>query len=94
VPPGTSKWKKIAHRMFAYITQNWRGRPLVRPEVVVNLIGKPTTQTGLHIRAALDPNRYETGKKITDAVWAEGHIERDRFHGAWNSTVIPRDSRN
>jgi hypothetical protein len=94
LPPGTSKWNKIEHRMFAYITQNWRGRPLVSHEVVVNLIGNTTTQTGLHIRAALDPNRYETGKKITDEVWAEVHIEHDRFHGEWNYTIIPRDSRN
>jgi DDE family transposase len=94
LPPGTSKWNKIEHRMFAYITQNWRGRPLVSHEVVVNLIGNTTTQTGLHIRAALDPNRYETGKKITDEVLAEVHIERDRFHGEWNYTIIPRDSRN
>ena len=94
LPPGTSKWNKIEHRMFAYITQNWRGRPFVSHEVVVNLIGNTTTQTGLHIRAALDPNRYETGKKITDEVLAEGHIAHDRFHGEWNYTIIPRDSRN
>ena len=94
LPPGTSKWNKIEHRMFAYITQNWRGRPLVSHEVIVNLIGNTTTQTGLHIRAALDPNRYETGKKITDEVLAEIHIEHDRFHGEWNYTIIPRDSRN
>jgi len=80
--------------MFAYITQNWRGRPLVSHEVVVNLIGNTTTQTGLHIRAALAPNRYETGKKITDEVLAEVHIEHDRFHGEWNYTIIPRDARN
>jgi hypothetical protein len=94
LPPGTSKWNKIEHRMFAYITQNWRGRPLVSHEVVVNLIGNTTTQTGLHIRAALDPNRYETGKKITDEVLAEVPIERDRFHGEWNYTIIPRDPQN
>jgi hypothetical protein len=94
LPPGTSKWNKIEHRMFAYITQNWRGRPLVSHEVIVNLIGNTTTQTGLHIRAALDPNRYETGKKIKDEVLAEVHIERDRFHAEWNYTIIPRDSGN
>jgi hypothetical protein len=94
LPPGTSKWNKLEHRMFAYITQNWRGRPLVSHEVVVNLIGNTTTQTGLHIRVALDPNRYETGKKITDEVLAAVHIEHDRFHGEWNYTIIPRDSRN
>ena len=90
LPPGTSKWNKIEHRMFAYITQNWRGRPLVSHEVVVNLIGNTTTQTGLHIRAALDPNRYETGKKITNEALAEVHIERARFHGEWNYTIKPQ----
>jgi Rhodopirellula transposase DDE domain len=94
LPPGTSKWNKIEHRMFAYITQNWRGRPLVSHEVIVNLIGNTTTQTGLHIRAALDTNRYETGKKITDEVLAAVHIERDHFHGEWNYTIRPRDARN
>ena len=90
LPPGTSKWNKIEHRMFAYITQNWRGRPLVSHEVIVNLIGNTTTQTGLHIRAALDPNRYETGKKITNEALAEVHIERARFHGEWNYTIKPQ----
>ena len=94
LPPGTSKWNKIEHRMFAYITQNWRGRPLVSHKVIVNLIGNTTTQTGLHIRAALDTNRYETGKKITDEALAAVHIERDLFHGAWNYTMRPRDARN
>jgi hypothetical protein len=94
LPPGASKWNKIAHRMFAYMTQNWRGRPLVSHEVIVNLIGQTTTQTGLHIRAALDTNRNETGKKITDDALAAVHIERDRFHGEWNYTIIPSDARN
>lgn len=94
LPPGTSKWNKIEHRMFAYITQNWRGRPLVSHEVIVNLIGNTTTQTGLHIRAALDTNRYETGKKIPDEALAAVHIERDLFHGEWNYIISPRDPRN
>ena len=94
LPPGTSKWNKIDHRMFAYITQNWRGRPLVNHEVIVNLIGNTPTQAGLHIRAALDTNRYETGKKITDEALAAVQIARDLFHGEWNYTIIPRDSRN
>jgi hypothetical protein len=94
LPPSTRKWNKIEHGMFTSITQNWRGRPLVSHEVIVNLIGNTTTHTGLHIRAALDTNRYETGKKITDEVLAAVHIERDLFHGEWNYTIIPRDARN
>jgi hypothetical protein len=92
LPPGTSKWNKIEHRMFAYITQNWRGRPLVSHEVIVNLIGNTTTHTGLHIQAALDTNPYPTGKKVTDDALAAVHIERDVFHGEWNYTIMPRDS--
>jgi hypothetical protein len=91
LPPGTSKWNKIEHRMFAYITQNWRGRPLISHEVIVNLIGTTTTQTGLHIRAALDANQYATGKKITAEAFATVHIERDAFHGEWNYTIVPRE---
>lgn len=91
LPPGTSKWNKIEHRMFAYITQNWRGRPLISHEVIVNLIGTTTTQTGLHIRAALDANHYATGKKITDDAFATVHLEREAFHGEWNYTIVPRE---
>jgi hypothetical protein len=90
LPPGTSKWNKIEHHMFAYITQNWRGRPLVSHEVIVNLIGHTTTQTGLYIQAALDTNRYETGKKVPDAALAAVHIARNAFHGEWNYTIVPR----
>lgn len=92
LPPGTSKWNKIEHRLFAYITQNWRGRPLVSHEVIVNLIGTTTTHTGLHVRAALDTNPYPTGKKVPDDALAAVHIERDGFHGEWNYTIMPRDS--
>jgi hypothetical protein len=66
-PPGTSKWNKIEHRLFCHITQNWRGKPLVSHEVIVNLIANTTTQTGLTIRAELDTRRYETGIKVSDA---------------------------
>lgn len=92
LPPGTSKWNKIEHRMFAFITQNWRGRPLISHEVIVNLIGSTTTQTGLQLRAALDPNAYETGKKITDEALEAVQIKRDSFHGEWNYTILPRNS--
>jgi transposase len=94
LPPGTSKWNKIEHRMFAYITQNWRGKPLVSHEVIVNLIGSTTTKTGLTIRAALDTGRYVTGRKIPDAEFADLQVERDPFHGEWNYTIVPREPVN
>jgi hypothetical protein len=94
LPPGTSKWNKIEHRMFAYITQNWRGRPLTSHEVIVNLIGNTATQTGLHIHAELDTNHYAIGKRITDEQFAAIRIERDSFHGEWNYTIVPEKSGN
>ncbi len=94
LPPGTSKWNKIEHRMFAYITQNWRGRPLISHEVIVNLIGNTTTQTGLHIQAALDLKHYATGKKVPDEALAAVQIERDPFHGEWNYTIGPANVTN
>jgi hypothetical protein len=89
-PPGTSKWNKIEHRMFCHITENWRGRPLVSREVVVNLIGHTTTKTGLEIRSALDENRYQTGREITDEQMEDLAIKREKFHGEWNYTIKPR----
>jgi hypothetical protein len=89
-PPGTSKWNKIEHRMFCHITENWRGRPLVSREVVVNLIGHTTTKAGLEIRAALDENRYPTGREVTDEQMEGLSIKRDKFHGDWNYTILPR----
>ena len=89
-PPGTSKWNKIEHRMFCHITENWRGRPLISHEVVVNLIGTTTTTTGLKIRAELDDNRYPTGQKVTNQQMDELSLKRHRFHGAWNYTIMPR----
>ena len=93
LPPGTSKWNKIAHRMFCHITENWRGRPLVSHEVVVNLISNTTTTTGLQIRAALDHNAYPTGLKVTPEQMDELLIKRHKFHGNWNYTIIPRASK-
>ena len=87
-PPGTSKWNKIEHRLFAHITQNWRGRPLLSREVVVNLIAATTTRTGLRVRAALDTGTYATGAKISKAEFAAVRLERDEFHGEWNYTVL------
>jgi len=89
-PPGTSKWNKIEHRMFCHITENWRGRPLVSREVVVNLIGHTTTKTGLAIRSALDENRYPTGREVTAQQMESLAIKQDKFHGEWNYTLQPR----
>ena len=91
LPPGTSKWNKIEHRMFCHITANWRGRPLISREVVVNLIGATTTREGLRIKAALDENSYQKGLKISDEELATLAIERDDFHGEWNYRLMPRD---
>jgi hypothetical protein len=92
LPPGTSKWNKIEHRMFAYITQNWRGKPLVSHEVIVQLIGSTTTQTGLTIRAEINTGRYAPGRKIPDKAFADIRIKREAFHGEWNYTIVPRAS--
>jgi len=88
-PPGTSKWNKIEHRMFCQITQNWRGRPLMSRQVVVNLIGQTTTKTGLRIKAALDENIYPTKQKVSDAELAAIKIVRHEFHGEWNYYISP-----
>jgi hypothetical protein len=89
-PPGTSKWNKIEHRMFCHITENWRGRPLVSREVVVNLIGHTTTKTGLAIRSVLDEGSYPTGRAVSDEQMEGLSIRRDKFHGEWNYTLLPR----
>jgi hypothetical protein len=89
-PPGTSKWNTIEHRMFCHITENWRGRPLVSREVVVNLIGSTTRKTGLEIKAGLDRGRYPTGREVTDQQMEGLSIKREKFHGEWNYTIQPR----
>jgi len=89
-PPGTSKWNKIEHRMFCHITNNWRGRPLISRQVVVNLIGSTTAKTGLRIRSQLDENIYAAGIKVSDEELATLAIERDEFHGEWNYRFQPR----
>ena len=88
-PPGTSKWNKIEHRLFSFITQNWRGRPLVSRQAVVNLIASTTTRTGLIVRAALDTQQYDTAVKVTDDDLARVMLVPDRFHGDWNYTISP-----
>ncbi len=89
-PPGTSKWNKIEHRLFSFITQNWRGRPLVNRETIVNLIASTTTRTGLIVKAALDTNHYETRIKVPDEQLARLRLKRHEFHGDWNYTLSPR----
>src|SRR3990172_1909392 len=89
-PPGTSKWNKIEHRMFSHITMNWRGKPLVSHEVIVQLIANTTTAAGLKIRAALDPQRYSTGEKVSRAELERVHWTPAPFHGDWNYVIAPR----
>jgi hypothetical protein len=88
-PPGTSKWNKIEHRLFSFISMNWRGRPLVSHEVVVNLIGSTTTRSGLKVHAELDTSVYEKGIHVSDEQFATINLERDSFHGDWNYRILP-----
>jgi hypothetical protein len=89
-PPGTSKWNKIEHRMFSHITENWRGRPLVSREVVVNLIGGTKTKTGLEIQSELDGGRYPIAREVTDQQMDGLSIKQEKFHGEWNYTIRPK----
>jgi hypothetical protein len=88
-PPGTSKWNKIEHRLFSYISMNWRGQPLVSHEVIVKLIAATTTRKGLKVRAELDSKSYPKGIKVTDEEFAALRILRDEFHGEWNYSITP-----
>ena len=89
LPPGTSKWNKIEHRLFSYITMNWRGRPLVSLATIVNLIASTRTKEGLRVRCELDKGRYPKGVKISDEQLAKINLHRHRFHGDWNYTIRP-----
>lgn len=89
-PPGTSKWNKIEHRLFAAISQNWRGKPLTSHEVVLNLIAATTTRTGLTVRSELDVNDYPTGRTVPDADMETLNLRTDAFHGEWNYSLLPR----
>jgi hypothetical protein len=89
-PPGTSKWNQIEHRLFSFITQNWRGRPLVSHQAIVNLIASTTTRTGLVVKAALDTQRYETAIEVGDEELARLRLTPLPFHGEWNYTLLPR----
>ncbi len=91
-PPGTSKWNKIEHRLFSFITQNWRGKPLVSHQTIINLISSTTTRSGLIVKAALDTNRYETKIKVTNEELHRLRLQRHKFHGDWNYTISPRSN--
>ena len=93
-PPGTSKWNKIEHRLFSFISRNWRGQPLESLAVIVNLIGSTRTTTGLHVRCEVDSGEYPKGLQITDDQLATINIERAPFHGDWNYTIHPRPSKS
>jgi len=88
-PPGTSKWNRIEHSLFCHITQNWRGRPLVSREVIVNLIAATTTSKGLAVQASLDLRPFPTGMKVTDGDLARVNLEKAAIHGEWNYTIRP-----
>ena len=90
LPPGTSKWNKIEHRLFSFITQNWRGKPLVSLQTIVQLIAATTTETGLKVRCAIDPKTYPAGVKVTDRELEAIDILRHSFHGDWNYTIRPK----
>jgi len=93
LPPGTSKWNKIEHRLFSHISMNWRGRPLTSHEVVVELIAATTTRKGLRVRAELDPALYPTGVEVTDAQIEALSLRRHTFHGEWNYDLSPRPAK-
>ena len=88
-PPGTSKWNKIEHRLFSYISQNWRGKPLINHEVIVNLIANTTTSKGLLVKCSIDENKYSKGIKVTESELANILLEKGEFHGDWNYKIIP-----
>src|SRR5438270_5872778 len=90
LPPGTSKWNQIEHRLFAWISQNWRGKPLVSYAVILQLIAATTTQAGLTVQCQLDTRSYPAGRKISDEEMATLSIQPDSFHGEWNYTILPR----
>ena len=88
-PPSTSKWNKIEHRLFPFISQNWCGQPLTSLGVIVSLIARTTTTQGLKVHAELDTRTYPTGVKVSDQQMAQLHLRRDEFHGEWNYELLP-----
>ena len=89
-PPGTSKWNKVEHRLFSFISKNWRGEPLVDYETVVNLIARTTTTTGLKVSCRLDRRRYPTGREVSAEDWVRINLHPDKFHGDWNYEIRPQ----
>jgi Rhodopirellula transposase DDE domain len=89
-PPGTSKWNKIEHRLFSFISQNWRGKPLISHQVIIDLIAATTTTTGLTVKSKIDTNFYEKGLRVSDQQMAELQLRREKFHGDWNYKLLPR----
>ena len=89
-PPGTSKWNKIEHRLFSFISQNWRGKPLISHQVIIDLIASTTTTTGLTVKSKLDTNIYEQSLKVSDQQMAELQLRKEKFHGDWNYRLLPR----
>lgn len=89
LPPGTSKWNKIEHRLFSFITKKWRGKPLVSYQTIVQLIALTTTKAGLTVKSEIDTNTYPTGIKVSDAEMDAINIHRHQFHGDWNYTISP-----
>jgi transposase len=89
LPPGTSKWNKIEHRLFSFITKNWRGKPLVTHQVIVELISATKTKTGLKVRSRVDERNYAKGRRVSDAQLAQVNLIPDKFHGEWNYTIAP-----
>jgi hypothetical protein len=92
-PPGTSKWNKIEHRLFSFISTNWRGEPLADYETIVRLIAGTKTATGLKVTCTLDRREYKTGRKVTEEQMSSVCLDRDAFHGEWNYTIRPRQQR-
>jgi len=90
LPPGTSKWNKIEHRLFSFITGNWRGKPLISHQVIVELIAATTTEAGLKVRCQLDPHTYPAGIKVSKAEFRNVNLTRHDFHGEWNYTISPK----
>lgn len=90
-PPGTSKWNKIEHRLFSYISLNWRGKPLVSFETIISLIGSTKTKKGLHVECQLDTKEYKKGIKVTNKEMSTLNWKKDDFHGEWNYTIAPNN---
>ena len=88
-PPGTSKWNKVEHRLFSFISSNWRGEPLRNYETIVNLISRTTTAKGLQVTCRLDRRKYPTGRKVTDKEIRQVNLKQNKFHGEWNYTIHP-----